>query len=154
MKVYHGSDTSIIDIDLTQCKDYEDFGKGFYVTDNRQYAERWAQKTAQSQNKQGIVTKFIFDESALIDSRFNTFRFETYNEAWLNFVTANRNENLTAKIHDFDIIEGPIAPLYIIDDYRNGFVSQKECLEKLKHEEIIFQICFCTAKSLQTLKIS
>jgi hypothetical protein len=153
MKVYHGSDTSIIEIDLTQCKNYKDFGKGFYVTDNRQYAERCAQITAQSQNKQGIITEFIFDENALIDSRFNTFRFESYNEAWLNFVTANRNENLTAKIHDFDIIEGPIAPSYV-DDYRKGLVSQEEFLDRLKQEEIIFQICFCTVKALQTLKIS
>jgi hypothetical protein len=152
MKVYHGSDTLILDIDLTQSKAHKDFGKGFYVTENRQYAEICARETAQSQNKQGIVTEFIFDEGALNDCRFNTLRFETYNEAWLNFVTANRNEDLTAKIHDFDIIEGPIAPFYI-DDYRKGMITGKESSARLKHEEIIFQICFCTVKSLQTLKI-
>jgi hypothetical protein len=152
MKIYHGSYTLIVDIDLTQSGEHKDFGKGFYVTDNRQYAEKWAQKTGQAQNKQGIVTEFIFDESALIDGRFNVLRFETYNEPWLDFVTTNRSGNRAAKTHEFDIIEGPIAPFYI-DDYCKGLLSHEEFLERLEQEKIISQICFCTIKTLHTIKI-
>ena len=32
MKLYHGSNTEIHEIDLRQCKPYKDFGRGFYCT--------------------------------------------------------------------------------------------------------------------------
>lgn len=32
MILYHGSNTPINVIDLTQCRPYKDFGKGFYLT--------------------------------------------------------------------------------------------------------------------------
>lgn len=33
MKLYHGSNTAIVRIDLARCKPYKDFGQGFYLTE-------------------------------------------------------------------------------------------------------------------------
>jgi hypothetical protein len=44
VKVYHGGIEEIIDIDLSKCEPYRDFGKGFYVTNIREQAEYWAER--------------------------------------------------------------------------------------------------------------
>lgn len=32
MKLYHGTNLDIKDIDLSKCRPYKDFGQGFYLT--------------------------------------------------------------------------------------------------------------------------
>ena len=46
MKLYHGTNTDIETIDLSQGLRYKDFGKGFYATPDRVTAVRMAQKRA------------------------------------------------------------------------------------------------------------
>ncbi|MDR0564347.1 MAG: DUF3990 domain-containing protein [Azoarcus sp.] len=38
MRVYHGSDILIEEIDLTKSGNFKDFGRGFYVTNIRKHA--------------------------------------------------------------------------------------------------------------------
>jgi hypothetical protein len=42
MILYHGSNVAIEEIDLSLCKPYKDFGKGFYLTDIRSQADDMA----------------------------------------------------------------------------------------------------------------
>ena len=42
MKLYHGSNTQIRNINISMCRPYKDFGKGFYLTDIKEQAERMA----------------------------------------------------------------------------------------------------------------
>lgn len=44
MKVYHGSNCDIVEIDLTKDSRYKDFGRGFYVTPDFDTAKRMAEK--------------------------------------------------------------------------------------------------------------
>jgi len=44
MKVYHGSDTQIEQIDLNKCKLGKDFGQGFYVTKLQDQAVTMAER--------------------------------------------------------------------------------------------------------------
>ena len=44
MILYHGSNTAIDGIDLNRCRPYKDFGRGFYLTDIREQAQRMAQE--------------------------------------------------------------------------------------------------------------
>ncbi|MCM1399251.1 MAG: DUF3990 domain-containing protein [Clostridium sp.] len=39
MKLYHGSNTKIDNINLAMCRPYKDFGTGFYLTDIKEQAE-------------------------------------------------------------------------------------------------------------------
>jgi hypothetical protein len=155
MKVYHGSDTYIEIIDLAKCKPNKDFGKGFYVTNIWQQAYEMAVRVGDWNNKEPAVTEFEFDEYAFDDDELRTLRFEAYDEAWLDFIILNRNKSRRDSVHNYDIIEGPVADDAVsvrIDDYLDGLVSKTDFLEELIHKKKTHQICFCTIRSLQTIK--
>ena len=44
MILYHGSNIEIDKIDLTKSKPYKDFGKGFYLSADKQQAQRMAEQ--------------------------------------------------------------------------------------------------------------
>ena len=44
MILYHGSNTDIVRIELPKCRPNKDFGKGFYLSDNKEFSIRWAKK--------------------------------------------------------------------------------------------------------------
>ena len=44
MILYHGSNIDIDKIDLTKSKPYKDFGKGFYLSADKQQAQRMAEQ--------------------------------------------------------------------------------------------------------------
>ena len=44
MKLYHGTNTDIVTIDLNKGLRYKDFGSGFYLTPNKDTAIRMANK--------------------------------------------------------------------------------------------------------------
>ena len=46
MKLYHGSNIIIEQIDLSKCKPFKDFGQGFYLTEIRVQAEQMARRTS------------------------------------------------------------------------------------------------------------
>ena len=46
MKLYHGSNVVIENIDLAKCKPYKDFGQGFYLTEIKEQAFEMAKRTA------------------------------------------------------------------------------------------------------------
>ena len=46
MKLYHGSNMEIKEIDLLKCRPYKDFGKGFYLTTIKEQAEKMAIRVA------------------------------------------------------------------------------------------------------------
>ena len=127
MKVYHGSYTEIDVIDLAFCETGKDFGQGFYVTKLREQAEFWAKKKGERKGKSGYVTEYDFDEFFFERNDMIKFlRFEDYNEEWLEFVVLNRKNKSKHQIHDYDIVEGPVANDKIateVDKYIEGKID-------------------------------
>lgn len=41
MRLYHGSNIAIDNINLAMCRPYKDFGQGFYLTDIEEQVEIW-----------------------------------------------------------------------------------------------------------------
>ncbi|GHV51822.1 hypothetical protein FACS1894181_14250 [Bacteroidia bacterium] len=155
MRVYHGSYTEIVHIDLSICEPYRDFGKGFYVTNIREQAEYWAARRGRKNNDSGYVTEFDFPETAFEYWKFKVLRFSGYTEEWLDFVVMNRNRNLPVPSHDYDIVEGPVADDKVtqrIDVYLKGDISKETFLDELTFFRHTHQICFCTHRSLQALE--
>jgi len=153
MNVYHGSYIEIEEIDLSKAIPNKDFGKGFYVTKFRKHAESWAKIIGKRHKTKGFVTEFIFYDTEFTERLCKVKHFDAYNEEWLDFVVENRSP--FGKMHDFDIVEGPVADDKVqnkIDDYLNGLISKPDFLEELKWHEDTHQICFCTVKSLLTLR--
>lgn len=153
MKVYHGSYTVIEEIDLSEAIPNKDFGKGFYVTKFRQHAESWAKVIGGKHKTKGFVTEFIFYDTEFTERLCKVKHFDAYNEEWLDFVVENRNP--FGKMHDYDIVEGPVADDKVqnrINIFLDGLISKDDFLEELKWHENTHQICFCTLKSLLTLR--
>jgi hypothetical protein len=155
MIVYHGSHLKIETIDLTKSRVNRDFGQGFYVTNIRSQAEFWAERMGRKMKTEGCITEFIFCENAFTKWEFRVLRFSDYTEEWLDFVILNRNPDTPVSVHDYDIVEGPVADDAIsirINDYLDGLVSKNVFLEEMKFKKRTHQICFCTVRSLQTIK--
>ena len=153
MNVYHGSYTVIEKIDLSKAISNKDFGKGFYVTKFRQHAESWAKIIGRKHKTKGFVTEFIFYDTEFTERLCKVKHFDAYDEEWLDFVVENRNP--FGKMHDYDIVEGPVADDKVqnrINNYLDGLISKADFLEELKWHENTHQICFCTMKSLLTLQ--
>ena len=153
MKVYHGSYTAIEEIDLSKAIPNKDFGKGFYVTKFRQHAESWAKVIGRKHKIKGFVTEFIFYDTEFTERLCKVKHFDAYDEEWLDFVVENRNP--FGKMHDYDIVEGPVADDKVqnrISNYLDGLIRKDDFLEELKWHENTHQICFCTLKSLLTLQ--
>ena len=155
MKVYHGSYIEIEQIELAKCLPQKDFGQGFYVTKYKNHAENWARIIGKKHKTQGVVTEFDYTESPFAQRICNIKHFDDYDEEWLDFVVDNRQNEGEKAIHDFDIVEGPVADDKVqnrIRDYLTGTISKQEFLKELIYHEKTHQICFCTKVSLQVLK--
>jgi len=156
MQVFHGSYTEIESVDLSKCQSNKDFSRGFYVTKFRKQAEEWAEIMGKVHGTVGVVTEFTFYERAFTEESLKTLRFSDYSDAWFDFIILNRNLEITAQKHDYDIIEGPVADDKVqrrINRYLEGEITREEFFEQLtKHPEPSHQICFCTVNSLRMLK--
>ena len=154
MKVYHGSDVKIETIDLSKCRIGTDFGHGFYVTKILKQAEEIAARVASWHDTIPVVTEFEFNEYAFEDKDFRVLRFDSYTVEWLDFIVKNRASIASKPMHNYDIIEGPVANDDVaarIYDYLNGDVTKTEFIEELRFKKQMHQICFCTTASLQML---
>ena len=158
MKLYHGSYTKIKEIDLSKCLPNKDFGQGFYVTKYREHAKDWATKMANKYNEaEGFVTEFDYTESDFARRICKIKHFDNYNDEWLDFVVMNRDETLPQPIHDFDIVEGPVADDKIqrrLKKFLTGKITREDFMTDLSKHAPTHQICFCTVASLQLLKHS
>jgi hypothetical protein len=156
MKVYHGSYVEIFEIDLSKSVINRDFGSGFYVTRFREQAEYWAIRKGRQYQTGGFVTEFQFSDVAFTNYGMNALRFMDYTEEWLDFVVMNRTAESPDNLHDYDIVEGPVANDDIatrITFYLEGGITKAEFIEELKFKHSVsHQIAFCTQKSLQMIK--
>jgi len=155
MKVYHGSYTAVRTIDLSLGRPNRDFGRGFYVTKYKKLVQEWADRKGADHHTKGVVSEFIFDEYIWEDTELKLLRFENYSENWLDFVVKNRLNRSRKQVHDYDIVEGPIADDAVtvrVNNYIRGDISKSVFLEELKFRKPTHQICFCTTSSLQALE--
>jgi hypothetical protein len=154
MKVYHGSSVPIDEINLSKCKPHKDFGQGFYVTKLYEQARTWADTIGKESRSGGFVTEFEFHEYVFEDDELQILRFADYDDAWLDFVTFNRNKSNKVK-HGYDIVEGPVADDYVsyrIRLYLKGKLSREQFLEELKFKRPTHQICLCSKRALQAIE--
>ena len=156
MRVYHGSDVQIDEIDLSKSGNFKDFGRGFYVTNIFKHAQTRAVDIAQVNGTQPIITEFEYIEEYPVTMGMKIKKFETISEEWVEFIVMNRNRRIVHPAHSFDIVEGAIANDWVtmqIDRYIKGKISVKKLIEKIKFRELTHQICFCTTESLFALEM-
>ena len=151
MILYHGTNADIEAIDLTKGLRYKDFGKGFYLTPNRETACRMAQKRARLFGGASTLITYELDESALkSDLKVKVFP-EKASVEWLLFVDANRDRKNQQPVHDYDIVIGPIADDGVVlqlTNYREGIYSPEEAARLLQDRYLDQQYYFGTKRAL------
>lgn len=157
IKLYHGSNVKIDVPDLAHSKPFKDFGRGFYLSADKQQAWDMAwQKVSQIREGKAEITELLFDESVMSSADLKVLSYPDYCEEWALFVLANRDRNGMHPIHDYDIVYGPIADdgvTYQLRRYEGGLISLTQLVEELKYAKgITFQYYFGTQKALQQLQ--
>lgn len=152
MKLYHGSNLAIDEIDLSKCKPYKDFGQGFYLTEIKEQAELMAKRTSAIHGGEPIVTEFEFNETAL--QTLSVKIFENPCEEWVLFVMANLSRNNSQATHCFDIVIGPVADDTIATLFRNfddGIIDLQMLVNGLKYKKVLSQYLFHSAEAIKYL---
>ena len=156
MRLYHGSNIEVNEIDLSLSKPNKDFGRAFYLSDVRQQAEEMASFKADFLGGTPIVSEFEFDENVLLVDTISYKQFDGYTEDWAQFIYEHRNDPQGRTLHNFDIVYGPIANDRVgaqIANYRNGDITFEEFLRRLQYMKgITFQYAFCTQLAISKLR--
>lgn len=156
IRLYHGSNMRIGEPDLAHSKPFKDFGRGFYLSADKQQAWDMAlQKVSQTQEGKPEVTEFLFDETVMKSGDLKVLTYYDYCEEWAQFVLANRDRKGIHPVHDYDIVYGPIADdgvTYQLRRYEGGLISLTQLVEELKYAKgITFQYFFGTQRALKHL---
>ena len=175
MLLYHGSYASVEKIDLGQCVEGKDFGKGFYLTSDPNQARSFirssiikAQNSGQislSQNF-GYVSSFRFSYPK---EDISIQEFEHADKEWLWFISQNRRRKLAGELvplinnalFNAEIVIGKIAndtTNPVITTYLNGLYgdvkSEKAvsfAIEQLLPNQLVDQFCFLTERAISCL---
>ena len=130
--VYHGS-TEIIEAPLNHVgRPRLDFGQGFYVTDLKDQAIKWAKTIAEKRAAQPLLNIYTLDRDAIL----------AYDKDWLDFIVGNRRGENPARYYDY--VEGGIANDRVIDTvnlYMTGFYDTESALQQLIFHKPNNQIC-------------
>ncbi len=161
MRLYHGSNLEINDVDFSQCRPYKDFGKGFYTTEIKEQADKMSVRVSNIYGGSPFVTEFDFDESALNSKELNIRVFDKPDREWALFVMNNRNRRAVNLDCDcnfdnrYDIVIGPIADddlALLFRQFENDLIDVESLVRKMKYKKLTNQISFHTERSLQYLK--
>lgn len=156
MKLYHGSNTDIKQIDFAKSKPNKDFGRGFYLTADKYQAQQLAEQRALFFGGEPIINTYLFDEKALKDDSLNVKFFDDYTIEWAEFVVANRFNPTKQAIHDYDIVYGPIANDKVgvqIELFTDKLIDMPTLIQRLKYMQgITFQYFFGTEKAITLLQ--
>lgn len=163
MRLYHGSNIKIDSINLAMCRPYKDFGKGFYLTDIKEQAERMAVRVSKIYGGDAVVNTFeIQDDFRKIKNiTIKDFGLET-SEEWAKFVMNNRNrvftnlkDTLCNRDNKYDIVIGPVADdnmALLFRQYENEIIDFETLLRGMIYKKTSSQYSFHTEESIKLLR--
>lgn len=153
MILYYGSNLIVSEPKLIVQNRFLDFGYGFYTTTNKVQATGFADKVTR-RHKAGTPTVSIYEideEKAFAEC--TVLRFNAPDEAWLDFVSANRAGSYSGEPYDF--IYGPVANDDVYTTftlYTAGVLTKEQTIEALKIKKLYNQLVLTSEKALKFLK--
>lgn len=154
MRLYHGTNVDFDLIDIEKSNPYKDFGKGVYLTDIKEQAERMALRKVKFFGGVPVIQVYDFDEAALQMDKLKVKFFSEPSEEWAVFIHNNRNRALDFH-HDYDVVIGPIANdgvAYLLGRYEEGTITLPELVRGLEFKQLNNQYFFGTQKALDLLR--
>lgn len=153
MILYHGSNLTVSEPKLVAQNRFLDFGYGFYTTTNKVQAIGFADKVTK-RRKEGIPTVSIYEiDETKAFAECSVLRFDSPNEAWLDFVSDNRAGSYNGEPYDF--IYGPVADDDVYTTftlYSAGVLTKEQTIEALKIKKLYNQLVLTSTKALSYLK--
>lgn len=152
MKLYHGSTVIVEQPRILTDLRALDFGSGFYLTSNEEQARRGSKVVARRRR----TTKSFLNIYELDDSYNDVLRtllFSAADGEWLDFVVANRKEQII--FVPYDLVIDPVAndsTLPVIDDYMDGKYTKEEAVRRLMPQNLTDQYAFLTEQALELLR--
>ncbi len=116
--LYHGSNCEIRNPEIRVGKYTKYFGAGFYCTEIKDQAERWARRLSKS-GQPGVLNVYAYDR----ENGLNKLLFDRMTDAWLDFIVQCRS----GIPHSYDIVAGAMADDTIfnyIDDFISGVITR------------------------------
>jgi hypothetical protein len=151
--LYHGSNVIVDKPLLVPQNRALDFGKGFYTTENEEQAISFANKVfRRRKDGEPVVSIFDFDANAAF-ATCSSLRFDSADEAWLDFVSAHRNRTYGGE--SYELIYGPVAndDIFVTFQlYASGDLTKDETISRLKVKKLYNQLVFSSDKALSYLK--
>ena len=139
MILYHTSNREIRNPDIHHGRKNADFGWGFYLTPDREFAYRWARENA-------VINEYEFDDS---EQDIKVFSRDT---DWFEYIFNNR---LWVDTLNVDVVIGPIANDTIFDTLgiiTSGYLKSEDALKLLMIGPAYTQIAIKTEKAASQLK--
>lgn len=157
LKLYHGSNVVIDEIDLSRSRRGKDFGCGFYLNPDKSQAMEMAVRTSQRMMEgKPVLNAYLFDEQLLeANSPLAVKTFPEYSVEWAEFILKNRKNLSGQPIHPYDIVIGPIANDTVglqLHRFLQGYISIERMIEELRFHKPATQYFFGTNKAIQYLK--
>jgi len=154
MILYHGG-TDIVDKpEIKHRSTGRDFGAGFYCTDIRNQAEKWAKRQGRMRTQTPVLNIYEIDIES-IKQKLKLKMFDEYSREWLDLVISCRHD--PKYTHGFDVVYGIIANDDVgetVQAVLDGLMPLDTALQKLRFMPSNNQYCFCNDKSLAFLKFS
>lgn len=147
--IYHGGTKILERPNVDAGRKGLDFGKGFYVTELFDQAQRWAEKSARQRLEPPIINEYIFDDKKA-ESNYKHKIFTKYDQEWLDFIVSCRK--VSDCEDEYDYVEGGIANDRVIDTvegYINGTIDANHALRELAKHQPNHQICFRSQKLVE-----
>ena len=144
MLLYHAGFSVIKEPDVHYGRKNADFGQGFYVTADEEFANRWARYRT---GEQTIVNTYELDTTGLA-----IYCFERTQE-WFEYIYGNRR--LKPSAVDADVVVGPIANDTIYDTFgiiTSGFLKPEDAMKLLMLGPEYRQTAIKTEKAVKQLK--
>lgn len=149
--LYHGSLEIVSTPEIRKPNRTLDYGEGFYLTSSVEQAEAWVRRKLKDNKALGYVNIYDYDET--LEATFETLAFERPDEAWLDFVMANRvNPNFR---HGYDIVKGPVANDRVYASfalYEAALIDKQELINEFRAYKLVNQILIHTDRALASVK--
>lgn len=141
MLVYHGSTVQVSEPIVKAGRANLDFGQGFYVTDIKDQAVRWALRLGRQLQENSVLNIYELD-IVQIEKEYAYLKFSSYNQEWLDFIVKSRRGEKPWE--NYDMVEGGVANDRVIDTveaYMNGMMTVEMALGQLSQHQPNNQFC-------------
>ncbi len=139
MRLYHTGSVEIREPDIRRGRKNADFGQGFYLSPDMDFAYRWA-------GAEAVVNEYDLDESGLYIHRFRR------DEDWFEYIFNNRRAKDTLLA---DVVIGPIANDTIFETFGiigSGILKTGDAMKLLLIGPEYTQAAVKTEKAAKQLK--